>query len=187
MSNVSAAIDWAVAHGAQVINLSLGADYLRSLDQIISSATSKGVFVIAASGNTGDTNINFPASASEGTSNTAGLRIGVGSVGVTDVKSAFSTYGFNLEMVANGEMVYGPAPSNQLAAWTGTSMATPMVSGGLALALGQRNYGVLTKNLGIDIVNTADNIDAKNSSLTVGVLGAGRLNLERFMQKTLTY
>ena len=187
VSNVAAAIDWAVAHGAQVINLSLGADYLKSLDQTISSATSKGVFVIAASGNSGDTNINFPASASEGITSTAGMRIGVGSVGLTDVKSLFSTYGTNLEMVANGEMVYGPAPSNQLAAWSGTSMATPMVSGGLALALGQSNYGGLTKNLGIDLVNTVDNINAKNSSLTPGVLGTGRLNLERFMQKTLTY
>ncbi len=187
VSNVAVAIDWAVAHGAKIINLSLGAGYLKSLDQTISSATSKGVFVIAASGNTGDTNVNFPASAAEGLTSTAGMRIGVGSVGVTDVKSVFSTYGSNLEMVAVGELVYGPAPSNQLAAWSGTSMATPMVSGGLALALGQRDYGAATKNLGTDVVNTADNVDAKNSSLTPGVLGTGRLNLERFMQKTLTY
>lgn len=187
VSNVAAAIDWAVAHGAQIINLSLGADYLKSLDQTISSATTKGVFVIAASGNSGDTNVSFPASLSEGLTSTAGMRIGVGSVGVTDVKSIFSTYGSNLEMVAVGEMVYGPAPSNQLAAWSGTSMATPMVSGGLALALGQRDYGAATKNLGTDMVNTVDNIDTKNLSLTPGVLGTGRLNLERFMQKTLTY
>jgi thermitase len=187
VSNVAVAIDWAVAHGAKIINLSLGADYLKSLDQTISSATSKGVFVIAASGNSGDTNVNFPASASEGLTSTAGMRIGVGSVGVTDVKSVFSTYGSNLEMVAVGELVYGPAPSNQLAAWSGTSMATPMVSGGLALALGQRDYGGLTKNLGADVVNTADNVDAQNTSLISGLLGTGRLNLERFMQKTLTY
>jgi thermitase len=187
VSNVASAIDWAVAHGAKIINLSLGADYLKSLDQTISSATSKGVFVIAASGNSGDTNVNFPASASEGLTSTAGFRIGVGSVGVNDVKSVFSTYGSNLEMVAVGELVYGPAPSNQLAAWSGTSMATPMVSGGLALALGQRDYGGLTKNLGTDLVNTADNVDAKNSSLAPGVLGVGRLNLERFMQKASTY
>jgi thermitase len=187
VSSVAAAIDWAVAHGAQVINLSLGADYLKSLDQTISSATNKGVFVIAASGNSGDTNVNFPASAAEGTSNTTAMRIGVGSVGVTDVKSVFSTYGSNLEMVAIGEWVYGPAPSNQLAVWSGTSMATPMVSGGLALALGQRDYGLFTKNLGLDLVNTADSVDGKNLGLTSGFLGTGRLNLERFMQKTLTY
>jgi thermitase len=187
VSNVAAAIDWAVAHGAQVINLSLGADYLKSLDQTISSATSKGVFVIAASGNSGDNNVNFPASASEGMTSTAGMRIGVGSVGLSDVKSVFSTYGSNLEMVAVGELVYGPAPSNQLAAWSGTSMATPMVSGGLALALGQLDYGALIKNLGADLVNSADNVDAKNLSLTSGVLGTGRLNLERFIQKALTY
>lgn len=187
VSNVAAAIDWAVAHGAQIINLSLGADYLKSLDQTISSATSKGVFVIAASGNTNDTNVTFPASVAEGATLTAGMRIGVGSVGLTDVKSVFSTYGTNLEMVAIGEQVYGPAPGNQLAAWSGTSMATPMVSGGLALALGQRSYGAATKNLGVDVVNTADNVDSLNSGLALGVLGTGRLNLERFIQKALMY
>jgi thermitase len=187
VSNVAAAIDWAVAHGASVINLSLGADYLKSLDQTISSATGKGVFVIAASGNSGDTNVSFPANTAEGVSSTAGLRVGVGSVGLSDVKSTFSTFGTNLEMVAIGEQVYGPAPGNQLAAWSGTSMAAPMVSGGLALALGQRSFAGLTKNLGNDVVATADNVDSLNPNLTSGVLGAGRLNLERFIQKALTY
>lgn len=98
----------------------------------------------------------------------------------------FSTYGTNLEMVAPGENVYGPAPGGQLAAWSGTSMAAPMVSGGLALAIGQRTYSATSyKTLAKDVPATADGIDALNTSLTAGSLGLGRLNLERYRTKVL--
>jgi thermitase len=179
------AIDWAVNHGADVINLSLGTKYLASLSSEINTATWKGVLMVCSTGNTGDTNVTFPASSSEYSSYWGDLTIGVGSTNLNDVKSSFSTYG-DVEMTAIGENVTTPAPGNRVAKWSGTSMASPMVAGGLALALAERWYprdSLLS--LGRIMANTADDIDKFNSKNLRGHLGFGRLNLERFIQSAL--
>lgn len=179
------AIGWAVNHGADVINLSLGTKYLASLDSEINWATWKGVMVVASAGNSGDTNVTFPASSSEYQNSWGDLTIGVGSTNLNDVKSSFSTYG-NVEMTAIGENVFTPAPGNRVAKWSGTSMASPMVAGGLALALAERWYPRNSLlSLGRIMASTADNIDKLNSTNLKGSLGFGRLNLERFLQSAL--
>lgn len=184
--NVAAAINWAVSRGAQVINLSIGAQYLKSLEKEINSATALGVMVVASSGNTGDTNITYPAYFSEASGLYGDLMVGVGSVNDSDVKSGFSTYGTNLEMLAPGETIYGPAPGNMVAYWSGTSMAAPMVTGALALALGEKAYSPSQKkDVALSVASTADRIDSKNTASLAGLLGSGRLNLERFIQVAL--
>jgi thermitase len=109
----------------------------------------------------------------------------VGSTNLNDVKSSLSTYG-DVEMTAIGENVFTPAPGNRVAKWSGTSMASPMVAGGLALALAERWYprGSLLR-LGRTMSSTADNLDKFNSKSLKGYLGFGRLNLERFLQTAL--
>jgi thermitase len=182
---VIAAIDWAVAHGANVINLSLGTKYLSSLDSEINWATWRGVLMVSSTGNSGDTNVTFPASSSEYQDSWGDLTIGVGSTNLNDVKSAFSTYG-DVEMTAIGENVMTPAPGNRVAKWSGTSMASPMVAGGLALALAERWYPRNSLlSLGKIMASTADDIDQFNPLGMRGHLGYGRLNLERFMQSAL--
>jgi thermitase len=182
---VIAAINWAVAHGANVINLSLGTKYLSSLDSEINWATWKGVLMVSSAGNSGDTNVTFPASSSEYQDSWGDLTIGVGSSNLNDVKSSFSTYG-DVEMTAIGENVVTPAPGNRVAKWSGTSMAAPMVAGGLALALAERWYPRNSLlSLGKTMSSTADDIDKFNSKNLKGSLGWGRLNLERFMQFAL--
>jgi thermitase len=182
---VIAAIDWAVNHGADVVNLSLGTKYLASLSSEINWATWKGVLMVCSAGNTGDTNVTFPASSSEYSSYWGDLTVGVGSTNLNDVKSSFSTYG-DVEMTAIGENVFTPAPGNRVAKWSGTSMAAPMVAGGLALALAERWYPRNSLlSLGKIMASTADDIDKFNSSSLKGSLGYGRLNLERFIQSAL--
>jgi thermitase len=186
VTNVVAAMEWAVARGARVINLSLGADYLKALESAIKGAASAGVIVVASSGNTGDGNITYPAMDAETTGNYGQMLLGVGSVNDFDVRSVFSTYGKNLEMVAPGETIYGPAPGNMVAHWSGTSMAAPMVSGALALGIGQRTLSTSQlQSLAPLVVSRSDAVDDKNSSTLSGMLGTGRLNLERFIQGVL--
>lgn len=179
-ANVIAAIDFAVAHGADIINLSLGTDYDKSLDNTIKSATKAGVFVVAASGNTGDGNITYPASDGLIAGMWGEMSLGVGSSDLNDKKSSFSTYGKDLEMTAIGEKISSPAPGGLMGVWNGTSMAAPMVSGGFALALGERSFGKALKKVGKAMSDSGDSTDAQNPALAKQ-LGAGRLNLENFL------
>lgn len=182
---VIAAMDWAVEHGAKVINLSLGTKFLTSLDSEINWVTQQGVVVVSSTGNTGDTNVTFPASSSVYQDAWGDMTVGVASSNLNDTKSSFSTYG-DIEMTAIGENVFAPAPGNRVAKWNGTSMAAPMVAGGFALALAEHRYSrksLLT--LGRTMSGTADNIDKLNSTNLKGSLGFGRLNLERFLQTAL--
>jgi thermitase len=182
-ANVIAAIDYAVAHGAKVINLSLGTDYDKSLDNTIKSATKAGVFVIASSGNTGDGNITYPASDALIKGSWGEMSLGVGSSDINDKKSGFSTYGDSLEMTAIGEKVSSPAPGGLMGVWNGTSMAAPMVSAGFALALGER-YFKDNRKVGEAMSYSSDATDGLNPNYD-NQLGYGRLNLERFLSTVL--
>jgi thermitase len=187
-SNVVKAIDWAVLKGAKVINLSLGSVLDdTAVDAEIKYAYSKGVIVVASSGNTYSTILTYPA-ANAKVANALGYGlIGVGSVGTInlDVKSGFTAYGTNLEMVAPGEGIFSAFPNNQTARATGTSFATPMVTAGVALALGQGTAMKLTsKDLAAAMTAYTDSVNAVNPSYS-GLLGSGRLNLEKFVKKAL--
>ncbi|GGR19274.1 serine protease [Deinococcus ruber] len=176
--NIASAITWAAAHGANIINLSLGsAQAFKGVQDAITAATKKGVLVVSSAGNNNRSAITFPASTS---TKIAGL-VSVGSVDAQDVKSTFSNYADALELMAPGEQVYAPAPGNLLAAWSGTSQATPMAAGALALALGQH---LLTPKLTDILMNSAVNIYSNplNKQYT-NKLGEGRLDLSAFLSK----
>lgn len=181
---VIAAIDWAVLHGAKVINLSIGTVYLKTLEASINSATKAGVFVVASAGNTGDQNVTYPASAMSGSGSWGEMSVSVGSSDVQDKKSSFSTYG-DIEMTAIGDHVFSPAPGNRAANWSGTSMAAPMVSGGFALALGERNYSSAElRKVGKAMAKSSDDLMFANFDYKK-MLGSGRLDLENFMNWVL--
>ena len=123
---ISEGILYAVQKGAKVINMSLGGTtYSQLLDDTIQYAVSKGVVVVAAAGNSGINEYSYPASYD-----------GVISVGATNSErklTSFSTYGPGVDVVAPGEFIYStiydPAIGSTYYYLSGTSMATPIVSG----------------------------------------------------------
>jgi subtilisin family serine protease len=128
---VAAGIDYAVGHGARIINLSLaGNQPSATLDRALIRARDAGVLVLAAAGNQGkDLGVlpTYPA--------TSTLE-NVVAVGATDIQGALSlisSFGKAVDLVAPGEMVLAPALGGDYEFRTGTSMAAPMAAGAAAL------------------------------------------------------
>lgn len=185
ISDLAAAIDWAVQQGADVINLSLGSEGTSaSVDAAITSATNRGVLVVASTGNSGDDAVAYPA-ASAAARKGGWQRLSVTSVNVEDDKSEFATYGESVELAAPGEEVFGPAPGERLAAWSGTSMAAPMASGAIALALGE-DLKVPRVDLADELRHRAyhDIYNNRNREYQ-HLLGRGRLDLVEYLRNVV--
>jgi uncharacterized repeat protein (TIGR02543 family) len=127
-SNIIEAIYYAVDHGADVINLSLGGTYANPLTrEAVEYAHEEGVIVVAASGNDGNDDLLYPASFSE--------VISVGSVGETRIVSDFSNYNSMVDISAPGEDIVTTYLNNEYRSASGTSFAAPQVSGVIGLLL----------------------------------------------------
>lgn len=122
-------IIWASDNGAKVINLSLGGtSSSATLQNAINYAWNKGVVVAAAAGNSGSTRRHYPAYYSPA--------IAVAATDVNDTRASFSTYGSWVDVAAPGLNILS-AYKGDYAYLSGTSMATPFVSGLAGLLFGQ--------------------------------------------------
>lgn len=128
--DVAQGVRWAVDHGADVINLSLGTDEDDAeLGLAIAYALANDVVVVAASGN------NYPAVPRVQYPARAPGVIAVGAVDSAYNAASFSNRGAELDLTAPGVSVYSTARPSTAGFWTGTSMASPVVAGTAALLL----------------------------------------------------
>ena len=181
VTDVAAAIGYAVRQGVQIINLSLGAAESSVLDRMVKYAASRGVYVVTSAGNSGDQNVTYPARDGNLPGATGALTLAVGSVDRDDVLSVFSSFGPSLDLVAPGEFVWTPAPGSLQAYWSGTSFSAPMSAGALALGIAQNPW---LARFGQDaklLAGTTDNVDGLNAA-KAGQFGRGRLNIEKFVK-----
>jgi thermitase len=124
--DIADGIIWAVDHGANVINLSLG-EYAGSeyLHEAIRYAYNKGAVLVAAMGNDGISDPSYPAAYPE--------VIAVAANDENNETADFSNYGNHTSVSAPGVSIPSTYPNNRYAALSGTSMATPHVAGVAAL------------------------------------------------------
>jgi len=179
-TDVAIAIDHAIEHGADVINLSLGTfEPVPAIDDMLAYADKMDVVVVAASGNTGDEHVMYPAA----TAAHADFpnAVSVGSVDEYDVKSWFSTYGL-LETLAPGEGVSTLYPGDNMAYAIGTSFSTPWAAGTIALILA--DGGRINRDIVGATIEASDDIDHLNITWA-GLLGNGRLNALEAVTKAL--
>jgi thermitase len=186
LDNVVAAIDWAIEHGAQIINLSLGsAENQDSLTTELQYAASQKVYVVSSAGNDGTRDgITYPAVTSfwEGLK---GFMFGIGSVNSNDILSSFTNYGGGLWSTAPGESIYSAFPENRTASFTGTSFAAPIYSGALALGLQELPDGTdKTKfyDYLIDSSRSGDIYDKNVVERGSDAIGIGRLDVESLIR-----
>lgn len=123
-------MNWAIGHGARIITMSLGGTLepveAASLQRTFDAVYAAGVVVVAASGNDDAAVDEYPCNF-----------VHVICVGSTtndgSAVSTFSTRTAALALVAPGEHIASAIPGNQYGYGTGTSMATPHVTGAVAL------------------------------------------------------
>jgi serine protease len=137
--NVAKAFVYAVDHGAKIINASLGSQVPSDLGQAaVRYAHQNDVVMVCAAGNDGSYGIDYPAAYPE--------TIAVGAVTKDYIRASYSNYGPELDVVAPG----GDEAGMILSTWingtydyaAGTSMATPHVTGIVALMISRGIVGV---------------------------------------------
>ncbi|MCM3355660.1 S8 family peptidase [Bacillus halotolerans] len=127
-------IDWSIANGMDIVNMSLGTSSdSQILHDAMDKAYEKGVLLVAASGNEGNGKpVNYPAAYSS--------VVAVSATNQHNQLAAFSTTGNQVEFSAPGTDITSTYLHQYYATGSGTSQATPHAAAMFAL-LKQRDPG----------------------------------------------
>jgi thermitase len=128
-STVAQGITWAADRGARVANASFvgvaGSSTVQSAAQYMKN---KGGLVVVSAGNNG---------VRESFSSTTSL-IAVSATDSNDTKTSWSSYGSFVALAAPGLGIYSTTRGGGYASWWGTSVASPVVAGTIALMMAAR-------------------------------------------------
>jgi serine protease len=148
-----------------------GGGFSQALLDAINSANSNNMLFVAAAGNANsnnDTTAFFPANYN------APNVLAVAATDNRDNKSSFSNFGATtVDLGAPGTSILSTVRNGGFAVFSGTSMATPHVSGAAALVLSRCSLS--TSALKANLMNNVDRI----SSLSGRTVSGGRLNVDR--------
>ncbi len=139
LNNAVKSIDYAIQKGAHIISASWGAAIPRAqalpILEAIERAEKAGIIFVVAASNDGKNNDSYevyPANA--GLSNT----ISVAASDANDKKPSWSNYGrAKVQLASPGNEIMSTLPGNRYGNLSGTSMATPLVAGLVALIKAQ--------------------------------------------------
>ena len=187
-SDMATAITEAADAGARVINLSVGSTTSSpTVQAAVDYATGRGSLVVAAAGNCGITSTNCPNANSTNFPAAYPNVLAVGATDASDQPASFSTAGSYVAVSAPGVRILSTYPTNRTstvpgyALFSGTSMATPHVSGLAALMLSAVPSATVAQ-LRTAIVSTAKDIGVAGRD---DKTGAGRIDSLRSLSSLL--
>ncbi|NLJ26648.1 MAG: S8 family serine peptidase, partial [Deltaproteobacteria bacterium] len=168
-------INWAVEHGANIINLSLGGSSPSTLlEQAINNAWQKGVLVVCAAGNSSTSAPSYPAAYENAVS--------VVATAGNDTLASYSNYGSTVDIAApggdygdyNGDGYSDRILQNTFSGtstgyyfYSGTSMASPHVAGVAAL-IKAKKPSLTNAEIRDILYNTADDLGSSGKDTTFG-------------------
>ncbi|NOY53837.1 MAG: S8 family serine peptidase [Deltaproteobacteria bacterium] len=175
VADAISALEYAAKEGARVVNCSWGGtSYSAALESAFRDLENAGVLVVTSAGNSGkntDLSSHYPSNYD------LPNIISVAATDRNDLLSSFSNYGVTtVDLGAPGSSIYTTAPGGNYAYFSGTSAASPFVTGAAALALSV--FPNLTyQELKDQILNHVDPI----ASLTGKTVTGGRLNVNNLV------
>ena len=188
---IQQAIAQAVEDGAKVINMSLGGpEESQALNDAIQDAWNAGLVIVAGAGNDGNQNLFYPAAFPN--------VISVGAFDEDHRRASFSNYGSWVDISAPGNVIMSsylmsecggssgiPGDSGCYNWLSGTSMATPHVSGAAALVWSRGD--VSTNQQVVDIIlNSADPQGVQSEARLDSWTAHGGLNIHNALSLGLT-
>jgi subtilisin family serine protease len=164
LSDVIEGLDWAVANGMQVVNMSLGTSQdVQSFHDAIVSAYNAGVTIVAAAGNSGGT-VSYPAAYPE--------VIAVSATDQNNQIASFSSRGPEVDLAAPGVNIYSTYKGQSYATLSGTSMAAPHVTGAAALIIDTKKC-----DLNLDGICTPSEVQQRLEQTAIDLGTPGKDNL----------
>ncbi len=178
--------DLKMRHGLNIVatnNSWGGGGFSQGLLDAITRSANQGILFIAAAGNSTSNNDSVASYPSNyNTTSGAGYDsvIAVASITSTGGISSFSSYGANtVDLGAPGSSIYSTLPSNTYGSYSGTSMATPHVTGAVAL-YAAANTGISALDLRSAVLNNT----TATSSLAGKTVTGGRLDIDKMFNTT---
>lgn len=154
---ITKGIHYAVDHGANVINMSLGGGGAnKSMQDALEYASSKNVIVVMAAGNNSGSAPIYPARYAQTTG------VAVGAVDKDKTLASFSNLAGTDQLsyvTAPGVSIYSTVPNNSYATYSGTSMAAPHVAGVVALML-SANHNLTDSQVRQILADTSSNSES---------------------------
>lgn len=172
--DIIAGIEAAQNYGAHIVNMSFGsasADFDIAMKEVVNEAFNKGCVLVAAAGNDGVEDKNYPAANKH--------VLAVAATDQNDLRSVWSptrssNYGTWIDVSAPGSNIYTTKRGGGYDSESGTSLAAPFVAG-LAGLIKAVNPGLTNQQIMDKIKANTDNIDSLNPNYA-GKLGTGRIN-----------
>lgn len=174
-----ATMNWSVALGADVLNMSYGSSsFSNAENNAVQAAWSNGALLCGASGNDGVSSIHYPA----GYNNV----VSVGSVNQNDIVSDFSNYGTWVDCYAPGEGTQSLSTYDGYANEQGTSMSSPNAAGVFALiwSIFPDFSNAQLRDL---ILPNCTDITGLNPSFGPGELGYGRIDAQKALAAIIPF
>jgi len=140
-------LDYAAAHGAQIVNMSFAGPKDGLIERGIAAAAAKGILMVAAAGNGGPKSPPLYPAANPNV-------IAVSATDAQDRLFAASNRGGHIAIAAPGVDIFLPAPNEKYQMTSGTSFSAAFVSGLAALVL-ERNPVLKPDQVRAILVKTA--------------------------------